>query len=229
MEVCLYSGLVQAIQLSYSVEAERRSVVVGIRWSLLKSSLALGAERLCGPRRIELQGSLCSENGTSSWIVLVVREGTAESWSLNLSSNLTGCSCGKNVVVIAAKALSFVDVFAISASNFRWNSSCFKRNLLLESLTFFKHGKFGPQFGDFGSRNCDWWGAAATRFYSTESFESLEALNALDAFDGSDALAKLIESSGFTTESTWTTESPQIQLSSRRFAGEISRIIFLHS
>ena len=137
MEVCLYSGLVQAIQLSYSVEAERRSVVVGIRWSLLKSSLALGAERLCGPRRIELQGSLCSENGTSSWIVLVVREGTAESWSLNLSSNLTGCSCGKNVVVIAAKALSFVDVFAISASNFRWNSSCFTRNLLLESLTFF--------------------------------------------------------------------------------------------
>ena len=35
-----------------------------------------------------------------------------------------------------------------------------------------------------------------------ESFESLEALKALDAFHGSDAPAKLIESSGFTTESS---------------------------
>ena len=102
--------------------------------SLLKSSLAVGY-RLYGSRRIKLQGLPRSEYGTSSRIVLLTRKGTAESWSFNLGSNLTGCSCGKNGVVIAARALSFADVFATSAFNFKRDSSCFKRNPLLESLT----------------------------------------------------------------------------------------------
>ena len=113
---------------------------------------------------------------------LLARKRTAESSSLNLGSNLTGCSCGKSGVVNSARALSFADVFAISASNFKRDSSCFKRNLLLESLTFFKHVEFGLQYGDFSSRNCDWWGAAATRTCLTWEFETLEALKAVDAF-----------------------------------------------
>ena len=95
--------------------------------SLLKSLLAVGAKRLCGPRRMKLQGSPCSKCGSPSWIVLLTRKGTAESWSLNSGSNLTCCSCGKNRV-IGARALYFADVFAISASNLRRDSSSFKRN-----------------------------------------------------------------------------------------------------
>ena len=87
--------------------------------SLLKSSPAVVAEKPEGPRRTELTGSPCSEYGASSWIIQLAREETAESWSLKLGSNLTGCSCGRNGVVIAAKALSFADVSAISASNSR--------------------------------------------------------------------------------------------------------------
>lgn len=78
--------------------------------SLLKSSPPVDVERLGGPCRTKL------------W------RATVESWSLNHDSKLTGCSCGKNGMVIAARAPSFADVFAISASYFKRDSSCFGRN-----------------------------------------------------------------------------------------------------
>ena len=174
---------------------------------LLKSSPAVGAERPCGPCRTKLQGSLYSEYGTSSQVVLLTRGGTAESWSLTLGSNLTGCCCGKNGVVIAARALSYADVFAISAPNFWRVSSCFTRN-------FFSLGAWHFSSMAILASNSATLAASLALAIVTdavqlprelarlESFETLEAFEALDAFDGSGALAQLTESSGFTTEST---------------------------